>query len=391
MGMKPNLTVLAWAMRRAGKTPEDLKSISPKIEQWIEGTWTPTIKQLEEFAHATHVSFAALFSDDIPSVGLQIADFRTTSTGAIQSRLSDPSPELFDTIDHMMLRQDWMRDYFSEEGYAAVSFVGKYEKQSVCAPAPQEMAEAMHTDLSMPTNWAASCKTYGEALRFFKDKVEAAGVSVVVSGLVKDNTHRKLSVDEFRGFVLADNLAPLVFINGRDAKSAQIFTLAHEVAHLYFATSGVISPATDKVEENEAEQLCDAIAAEFLVPSSEFIKYWRVICEERYEAIKSAANHFKVSFTVCARKARDLELISQKEFFTYYYKHETEVSSLEQVPKRKVEGGDYYKSKNYRLGTVFSEAIFSAVQSRRLTYSEAFRLTGFTTATFDAFFKEGIR
>lgn len=385
MGLSPNPEVLTWAISRCGKTPGDFKSTFPKIYDWIEGAWAPTTKQLEEFAAKTHVSLATLLSSEVPTFDLQIADYRTKPSVSNAHRTSEPSPELFDTIDHMMLRQAWMREYFSEEGHLPIDFVGQY-RQRTKKNVLDEIVNKMRADLDLPIGWTFSIGTYGDAIRTFKNAAEEAGISVVINGIVNDNTHRFLSVEEFRGFVLADDIAPLVFINGKDAKSAQMFTLAHEIAHLYFATTGVVSPDIDNTELTGSEDLCDAIAAEFLVPSGSFLSFWNGSEKDEYETIGNAAKRYKVSFVVCARKARDMKLISEEYFFDYYYRHKAEIEALPDIIKKSPRG-NYYNTKQYRLGNVFGQAIFAAVQSQKVSYGEAFRLTGLNANTFDAYFK----
>lgn len=217
MALKPNPVVMQWAIERSGIAIDSLQKKWPKITSWLNGTADPTLKQIQDFAKKTHVNLNLLFADEVPDMSLQIADFRTVGNVS-----PCPSPELYDTINDMLYRQDWMSAYFAEEEYDPISLVGMFREVSGSSDNTAEMAAMIRDYLGLEENWAFGARDYSEALRQFKSAVEARRISVVINGVVGDNTSRLLSVDEFRGFVLSDRFAPIVFINGRDAKSAQI-------------------------------------------------------------------------------------------------------------------------------------------------------------------------
>jgi Zn-dependent peptidase ImmA (M78 family) len=211
--------------------------------------------------------------------------------------------------------------------------------------------------------------------------MEESGILVAANGVVGNNTHRKLNPDEFRGFVLVDQYAPLVFVNGADGKAAQMFTLAHELAHVLFGSSAAfdlreMQPATDPIE-----QACNLVAAEFLVPESELRPVWPSI-ERLSEPFQAIARKFKVSVLVAARRVLDLHLIRQETFLDFYRVYEQE-------ERRKVlrgqQGGDFYASQNLRIGKRFARAVIRAAREGNLLYSEAYRLTGLYGSSFDRY------
>lgn len=378
MAVQPNPETLKWAIERSGNTVDSLRKTWPKIDQWLAGTAAPTLKQIEAFAKKTNINLNLLFAEATPELGLQIADFRTVGTVR-----KTPSPELYDTVNQMLFRQDWMRSYFSEQGYEPVELVGMFADRRKAFEDVGEMASTLRECLGLGTDWAFGFGDFSSAFRALRNCVEGKHISVVVNGVVGDNTRRALEVDEFRGFVLSDEYAPVVFVNGRDAKPAQIFTLAHELAHLTFAATGVVSPDSEIEPDIDQERLCNAIAAELLVPASVFAELWDR-GGDSYKKANDLAKRFKVSFAVCARKARELGFVSADEFFALLRMHRSETEGL----AKRSSGGNYYLNKAYRLGSVFGDAVFVAVQSRKLTYREAYRLTGLNHKTFNEYYKE---
>ena len=381
MALNPNPVVMQWALERSGIAIDSLQKKWPKITSWLDGTAEPTLKQIQDFAKKTHVNLNLLFADEVPDMSLQIADFRTVGNVS-----PCPSPELYDTVNDMLYRQDWMSSYFAEEEYDPISLVGMFREVSGSPDNTAEMAAMIRDYLGLEEDWAFGARDYSEALRQFKSAVEAKRISVVINGVVGDNTSRPLNVDEFRGFVLSDRFAPIVFVNGRDAKSAQIFTLAHELAHLGFADTGLSSPNAEIEAGTERGRRCDAIAAELLIPAGLFVGFF-ADADFSYEHIKKVAKLFKVSALSCARKAHELRLIGDAGYSALCSEHHRHVLEM----SRKGKGGNYYLTKSYRIGSVFGDAVFIALNTNRISHRDAYRLTGLNYKTFDEYFKGHMR
>ena len=202
---------------------------------------------------------------------------------------------------------------------------------------------------------------------------------VILNGVVGNNTHRKLDTGEFRGFALVDEYAPLIFINNADFKAAQMFTLVHELVHVWAGAEGVSHFGDPLVPlPHEIEQFCNKAAAEFLVPEVELRDVWNQAPEERrYDFL---ARHFKVSTLVAARRALDLKLIDQEAYFEFYRAWEED----ERRERLSGEGGgNFWNNQNFRVGKRFGSAIVRAVKEGRLLYRDAYSLTGLKGETFD--------
>lgn len=366
-----NPDVLQWAIDKKGTG--DIKNKFPKISEWLKGTSKPTIHQLENFAKYVSVPFGYLFLSKPPEEKAPLPHFRTLSTG-----ISNISSELYEVIMELKKRQAWMREYLIDNGYKPLTFVGSRSKDSPV----KSIVEDIIKILGINSNWAEKQTNWAAALDFLQEKVEDTGIIVVKSSVVGNNPHRKLDVSEFRGFVLVDEYAPFIFINAADGKAAQMFTIAHELAHIWLGRSASFDLRNLQPAKDEIEQICDKVAAEFLVPEESLRVYWNEIKAQSQSVIyQLLAKKFKVSEIVCARRLLDLGLITQEDFFDFYEDYQREVRTR----LSKQEGGNFYATLSLRLGRRFSEAVIQAVQEGKILYKEAYRLTGCYGKTFDDF------
>jgi len=202
----------------------------------------------------------------------------------------------------------------------------------------------------------------------------------VINGIVGNNTHRKLDVEEFRGFALSDEYAPLIFVNGADAKSAQMFTLIHELAHIWLGESALSDVGLISRSSQNIESWCDNAAAEFLVPAREMKAYWR---DARHGAspFETVARHFKVSPIVAGRRAADLRLVDRETFFGFY----EEYIAREYKVRSGTSGGDFYNNQNTRVGEMFAIRAMRAAKGGRLSFREAYDLTGLHGGSFQEY------
>ena len=239
----------------------------------------------------------------------------------------------------------------------------------------------MRETLELGAGWAEEASSWVDSLRFLRLRIDDAGILVVSNGVVGNNTHRALNPDEFRGFALVDEYAPLVFVNAADFKSAQMFTLAHELAHVWLDASGVSNPDLGDLDASrpDIEQRCNEVAAEFLIPADELRGVWTNVSGEpvRFEQV---ARHFKTSQIVAARRALDIELISRSEFFEFWEDYQADERRSAQTGS---EGGNFWNTQSVRLGRRFSHAVVNAVHAGRLLYQDAYSLTDLRGPTFD--------
>ena len=368
--------ILKWAANRAGKS-ESIHLDFPQWVQWINNERKLTFKQLEELSKKTSTPLGYFFLKEPPVERLPIPHFRTIDN---PNRVG-PSPNLLETVQTMERRQAWMREYLIENENDPLPFVAKGK----AVPHPIEIANDMRQELGLKNDWAAGFRTWQDALRLLFQKIEDAGILVVVNSIVGNNSHRKLDVNEFRGFVLVDNYAPLIFVNGSDGKAAQMFTLAHELAHIWYGASAAFDLQNLQPADNEIEWKCNLIAAEFLVPESELRKFWASVHLE-HEPFQQIARRFKVSEIVAARRIYDLGLITKNKFFEFYQKRYIVELQESQVDDHNG-GGNFYATQKFRISRRFAEAVIRATFEGKLLYNEAYRLTGLKSETFSKFAK----
>lgn len=359
-----------WACERSGISDETLLGRFPKLELWAQGAAKPTLKQLENFAKATHTPIGYLFLPEPPVERMPIPDFRTIDT----KQLHRLSPELLDTVYICQQRQEWYRDFARSSGNEPLTFVGSVDVNSDVVATAGNIRHALGFDLEE----RRQMPTWSDALRRFIELADARGVLVMVSGIVGSNTHRKLDPQEFRGFALADNLAPLVFINGSDTKSAQIFTIAHELAHIWLGQSAVSDTQAVQTPEHVVEQWCNQVAAELLVPLAVIRAEYRAH-SLLHEEMNRLARRFKVSTLVILRRIHDVGGITQQQLWQAYRE---ELERLKNIVAGG-SGGNFYLTQAVRVSKRFARALVVSTLEGQTLHRDAFRLLGFSKlATF---------
>ncbi len=364
-----NESVLRWAIDRSNTSIDDLRSRFPRIHEWLRGDSLPTMNQLEELSRATTTPFGSFFLSAPPEEKLTIPHFRTLSDAAVRR----PSADLLDTIHTMERRQDWMRDYLIDAGESPVPFVGSVTADESAETVAQRMRNALRIDDA----WAGRYATWEDALKAMRKAMEDAGVLVFANGVVGNNTHRVLDPDEFRGFVMVDEYAPLVFVNGADPKAAQMFTLAHELAHVFFGQSAIFDLWEMEPSQDQIEKACNRVAAEFLVPAARFLEGWQSATGESQTRFEYFARVFKVSAIVVARRAVDLNLINRGEFLKFYRAY------IKNLPESS--GGRFNLMQPLRVGSRFGAAVIRAVREGRTLHTEAYSLTGLRGKSFETY------
>lgn len=354
----PNM--LEWAVTRAGHDYQAYLDRHDNVRKWATGEKNPTLKQLEEFAHSLHVPLGYLFLAEPPREEMPIPMFRR-----VNDRLNI---DIFDTVNILRDRQEWLRQYLIQLDSPELPFVAAHNQND----SPADICATMRQVLSLPIDWTTKLRTTEDALNRLAEVMEKHGVIVNFNSIVGSNTHRTLSVEDCRGFALADKYAPFIFVNSKDVKAAQLFTLAHEFAHLLIGYSAGLGNI--ELEHTPAmEQLCNAVAAEFLLPRALFDILWR----NYHGDFDSISRKAKISRYVAARCAKDYGYITTQEYWQHYHQWQQEPQT-----QKKGAGGDFYVNAIRRTSRTFLLYVNSALSSNQILHTEAYRLTGLKGDTY---------
>lgn len=371
--VKPEL--LFWARQRARMDIDKLISQFPKYREWEVGELKPTMKQLEKFAKFTHVPIGYFFLSKPPNLPFPIPDLRNMSDVAPKN----PSLELLDTIYICQRRQFWYQNFARNEGENPAIFVGS----ASLTTSVETVAKKIRTALRFGLEERRSLSDWTDALRRFVKLTDELGVLVMVSGIVGNDTHRALGPREFRGFALADDYAPLIFINGADTKAGQMFTLAHELAHLWLGQTALSDSWPDANPDHNVEIWCNRVAAELLVPRHVLQEEFRWN-EDLATEVKRLARLYKVSSLVILRRIYDLHGLTRDEFRRA---HDDELEKLKIMTRSR--RGNFYPTLIAGVGERFARAVVTNTLEGETSFTEAFRLLDLKNIqTFDKLAKK---
>lgn len=373
--------VLRWARERAALPVEEvagrMKQDVERVLAWEAGEDQPTFRQAQIVANLVHVPFGFLFLQAPPEEALPLPDLRTVG-GAPAGQLDLNTRDL---LRDVMFKHDWFVEVLEEQGHERLPFVGRFNVRSD----PVDVASDMRRTLGVAGE-ARAAINWEAYLRILMQRAEDAGIWVMRSGIVGSNTHRTLSVGQFRGFAISHPIAPLVFINGRDAKAAQIFTLAHELAHIWIGSSGISNVQIGRADygtSRQAEVFCNKVAAEFLVPADQFEEQWlpHQATAANYDRL---ARNFKVSKIVIARRAFDLGKIQEPVYIRFYHEQEAE---WEHEDEEAGNGGSFHLTLPIRNGRRFTYEVASRAVAGRTLFREAAALLNVKPASIPGVFK----
>ena len=365
--------IIRWALSQVQEEKLGEK-LMENIVQWLNGTKDPTFNQIEDFSKKANIPLGYFFLQTPPVEQLDLLEFRTVDS----VQLANPSRNLIDTIHEMERIQDWMKDYRQEMGFDVLPLVGCMKD----IRETQVIVDRIRKDLEIEDNWFEKCKDARDAFNYIRRQLEVCGVVVMMNGVVGKNTHRALDVNEFRAFAMVDEWAPLIFINSADSNSAKLFSLLHELAHIWIGMDDLFNDRYNRADGiRPAEVICNAVAGELLVPKHIFLEKWDISNgKDKFENMKELARYFRCGEVVVARKALDCHKINKE---TYDKVVQAAIDNYNRMKENKdSSGGNYYNTMGARLDGCFVRALCESINMGRTSYTEAYRLTNTSRKTF---------
>ena len=337
-------------------------SAADKLTAVELGDKEPSRSLLLRMSKQYHLPLLTFYLDKPPIIGDRGEDFRTLPDNF--EEIEDINVDLL--IRDIKARQSTIRETLidaDEEKH--LDFIGQHKIEDGISNVVQTLHNIFNVNLEEYRNQI----NHKEAFRYLRQKVESQGIFVLLKGNL-GSYHSNIPITVFRGFALADAIAPFIVINDQDAESAWSFTLIHEMVHLILGQTGISGLYFDNV----IEKFCNDAASEFILPANEFKQFQ--ISDYNFDKLKNEISDFaflkKLSSTHIAYrlyKRRDIDKPAWNTLQDFYHKKWLENSNAKKDKNKQSEGGpDYYVVKNYKLGS-----LVDLVQ--RLTFAGALTTT----------------
>lgn len=373
--------IIKWVLREI-EFADVPKQVGLQLQSWLSGEKTPTFHQVESISKKTHIPFGYFFLNDPPKQECDIVEYRTINSVSVEK----PSRDLIDTVNKMSDIQEWMSDYNRLEGNDPYDYVGRFfnKIESVAT-----VVADIRQELGLPNDWYVKVGSSSDSFRFLRKHISDIGVIVMTNGVVGNNTHRKLNVKEFRAFTKIDKFAPLIFINTCDTDNGKVFSVLHELAHIWIGEDNFYNePYSSFGKGSKKETFCNSVASELLVPKGDFLYRWERIKKIDNEGkIDELARFYHCSKFVICRKALDTKKIMNEEYIRIIAILNSQLH-VQLNDKSKGKGGNYYQTLQSKWDHNFIRTLYSSVNSGTTQYTDAYRLTGTNGKTFEKLIAE---
>ncbi len=386
MTINVNPDILVWARETAGLSVEEAAKMlaltnssrstaAEKLESMESGEKSPTRNQLNGMANVYKRPLLAFYMAEPPRTRPRGTDFRQ----APDTRDVRDNAKLDALLRDVRVRQETVRDMLADEDdFEPLAFVGSITMAQGVGHAVDTISRVLGFNPSAPRRRDAPA-----LFRELREAAEAAGVFVLVLGDLGSH-HSPIPASVFRGFAIADEAAPFVVINDRDARAARAFTLIHELAHILLGQTGVSgsvfidAPTTPNAR---VERFCNDVAGEFLLPGQDFLQGIIPIDAKdtgaAHDAVEAIADRWSVSEPMVAYRLNRIGYIDSTTYNTLRKEYAVRWrQNLERERKTSGSGPNARVIKQFRLGNALLGVVHRHVRDNALSHTKAAALLG---------------
>lgn len=385
-----NPEILRWARETAGLSKAEAakklglrasasKTDVDKLAALERGEVRPTGNQLLKIARVYRRPLTVFYLDRQPREAGRGEDFRSLA-GPVSRR----EAALLDSLlRDIRARQDMVRSILEDdEETRPLPFI---DSLSISEPVPHA-ADRIRSALGFEDDEAMrqGVGSPDELFTRLRGRVEQLGMFVILAGNLGSH-HSNISESVFRGFAIADPIAPFIVINDQDAKSARSFTLIHELAHIFVGATG-ISATPDTAEPHSGtlriERFCNDVASEFLLPESALSMIGKIVePSAAQDTIETVAALHRVSEPMVAYRLWRGTCISTETYQQLAAGYEARWRKQRQRNRERARENDergptYYTVRRHRLGQGLISLVGRMLVANELTHTKAGKMLG---------------
>lgn len=372
-----NPKMLAWARSETPfKSTSDVESHYPKItatalDKWEKGEDYPSITEAKKLAAMYKLPFASFYLSEVPAKRVKRYTDRRTFNGTYTGEISY-------ALWCEIRRVESIRDSLVElsDGDALTKAIPLITNDDTAA-----IAAAIREFLGLRTPLRTKSAYGANPFNYYRDIIERCGIIVTqVSGV---------EIEEMKGLSIFYDTFPIIAINNKDFDRSKVFSLFHELAHIFRRSSSLCTIDLDEHSDQE-EMICDRIAAEALMPETEFKKTASEL-NVRHHATDSIfvdliSGRFGVSTLSALRRMHETGVITRKEFFdllgTITEEYNANIARIEAQRKGKNIPVYFHVKYINQNGSLLPKCVLNACATGRITYGEACKTLGINTKHF---------
>ncbi|MCY4208741.1 MAG: XRE family transcriptional regulator [Roseovarius sp.] len=394
-----NPSILTWARETAGLSIDEaadrlgLSSSekatgAEKLEAFEAGDTKPTRNQLLKLASVYRRPLTTFYRNTPPRKADRGEDFRT-----LAGTVPPQDNALLDAlVRDVRVRQDLVRAIIEDDEDAEpLRFVGSLGIEMPANTAALQIKESLGL---VQENWTREFNSPDALFADLRNRIEALGVFVLLIGNLGSH-HTSISTSVFRGFAIADDLAPFIVINDQDARAARAFTLAHELVHLFVGATGVSanpSIQTPRTRNARVERFCNDVAGELLLPTASLTNIARMTnTDQASGVISEIADTRNLSKPMVAYRLQRIGRLDNDTYSQLHAEYAAGWQNLRQREREKVRDSDsgpsYYTVRKHRLGNALLSLVGRTLRENQLTHTTAARMLGVKPSSVDPLLK----